>query len=100
MWAFFGWAAARGFRAAMAAAKSPLSRADSAERIWRLVESCGEEESASRVPAGRFWAAAGRASRSAKTVRLRGNFCIQWLDPLPRQKVCKVLQKKDLEADL
>ena len=27
-------------------------------------------------------------------------FCIQWLDPLPRQKVCKVFQKKDLGSDL
>src|SRR6185437_3093747 len=78
---------------------SPLSRADSAERIRVLMASCGEGESASRVPAGRFCAAAEVASRSANAVRLSENFCIRWLDPPPPSKVCKVFQKKDLGVD-
>src|ERR1700761_5669835 len=61
--------------------------------------SCWVGESASWVPAGRFWATAEVASRSAEAVRLRENFCIRWLDPLPPSNVCKVFQKKDLGVD-
>jgi hypothetical protein len=62
--------------------------------------SCGEGASASRVPGGRFCAVAEAARRSAETVRLRKNFCIQWLDQLPRRKVYKAFHKKDLGVDL